>query len=202
MKKYFVALLVFALTGLSGGLFAQTYTVDVENSKLAWEGAKVTGKHHGVINIQSGQLTRDGETLSGEFAIDMNSIVDFDLEDPQWNQKLVGHLKSDDFFAVDKHPVSIFKITNVAEYEAKEDEKATHTITGDLTIKGITHQISFPAYVNFSEGGMTAEANFAIDRTKWDIRFRSGKFFMDLGDKLIYDDIKFELNLKAIEAES
>lgn len=202
MKKYFVALLIFALTGLSGGLFAQTYTVDVENSKLAWEGAKVTGKHHGVINIQSGQLTRDGETLSGEFAIDMNTIVDFDLEDPQWNQKLVGHLKSDDFFAVDKHPVSIFKITNVAKYEAKEDEKATHTITGDLTIKGITHQISFPAYVNFSEGGMTAEANFAIDRTKWDIRFRSGKFFMDLGDKLIYDDIKFELNLKAIEAES
>lgn len=202
MKKYFVALLVFALTGLGGSLLAQTYTVDAANSKLAWEGAKVTGKHHGTINIQSGQLSLDGETLSGEFAIDMNSIVNFDLEDPQWNQKLVGHLKSDDFFSVDKHPVSTFKITNVAQYEAKEGEQATHTITGDLTIKGITHQISFPAYVNFTENGVVAEANFAIDRTKWDVRFRSGSFFENLGDKLIYDDIKFELNLKGTKAES
>ena len=113
---------------------------------------------------------------------------------------MVNHLKSDDFFSVEKNPVATFTITKIAPYSAKKDEAATHYVTGNLTIKGITHEISFPAEITFSDDLMTAKAAFAIDRTKWNVRFRSGSFFENLGDKMIYDDIKFDLTLVAEKA--
>lgn len=199
MKR--ILLIAAVLAGVVfGQVFAEVYKVNAAASKLSWLGQKVTGEHHGEIKIKDGYLTVDGNKYSGEFTIDMITIVNHDLEG-EWNAKLIGHLKSDDFFSVEKHPAAAFKVTKVVPYKAEEGEAATHRVTGDLTIKGITNEISFPAQFTFTDEGLTARAKFSIDRTKWDIRFRSGSFFENLGDKLIYDDIKFDLTLVADKAE-
>lgn len=175
---------------------AKTLKLDSEKSKLSWVGKKVTGQHNGHIKLKGGEITLNGEQVAGgNFEIDMTSLVVDDLKDPGYNAKLTGHLKSDDFFAVEKHPVSTFKITQVKP-AAKGDKKATHQITGDLTIKGITHPVTFPAVIKLKDGKGEATAQFKIDRTKYDIRYGSGKFFQGLGDKMIYDD--FEIDLKAV----
>lgn len=194
--KQLVVLAAVLVGFIWGSAFAQTYKVDAAKSALAWTGEKITGKHHGTIAIKDGELVQDGAKFSGVFNIDMNSIVNEDLEG-EWNGKLVGHLKSDDFFSVADHPVATLKVNKVAPYNPKEGETTTHVVTGDLTIKGITHEISFPATISFTEEAMTANAAFSIDRTKWNVRFRSGSFFENLGDKMIYDDIKFDLTLVA-----
>jgi polyisoprenoid-binding protein YceI len=175
---------------------ATTFTLDPAESQLEWVGKKVTGQHNGTVKLADGQLMVEGDQVTaGEFAIDMTTINNLDLEDPETNQKLVGHLRSDDFFAVEAHPSATFAITKVET--APADSAATHMVYGNLTIKDITHEIMFPATVSMTDGKLMANADFAIDRTKWDIRFRSGQFFEDLGDKLIYDDIEFTLGLVA-----
>lgn len=166
----------------------EIYKVDLNNSKMKWEGRKVTGAHHGTINLKSGSLEMvDGKLKGGEFTIDMNSIVNLDLEDETWNKKLVNHLKSDDFFSVEKFPVARLRITDVKNYKDSETD-ANYLIIGDLTIKGITHSIEFPANVKSEQGNVSASAKIEVDRSKYDVRFRSGSFFEGLGDKLIYDN--------------
>jgi len=105
----------------------------------------------------------------------------------EWKDKLVGHLKSDDFFSVEKHPNAIFKITSV------KDSGSEQKVGGK-----ITHEISFPAKVSVNGGKVTASGTASIDRTKWDIKYGSGQFFSDLGDKIIRDEfeIKFVLVTK------
>jgi polyisoprenoid-binding protein YceI len=124
----------------------------------------------------------------------MRSIKDVDL-DPAYAAKLEGHLKSPDFFNVDSFPVASFKITKVAAYNGPEDY--THTITGMLTIKGITNEIVFPAKITMAFEKITAEAYFEIDRSKWNVRYGSKSFFNDIGDKAISDMIGFKVNLLA-----
>ncbi|HMQ68202.1 MAG TPA: YceI family protein [Ignavibacteria bacterium] len=168
-----------------------------EQSKLEWEGKKVTGKHNGTINIISGDLTEDnGKLTGGNFVVDFNSIKVLDLQDEGMNAKLTGHLKSEDFFSAEKFPSGKFVITSAAPLKDGSDNN--YTINGDLTIKGITNNISFPAKVNIGDNGITASADFNIDRTLWDIRYGSGKFFEGLGDKMINDEfnIKFKIASK------
>ena len=186
-----IATVFFASTS-----FAQTYQVDTEKSLLKWKGEKVTGFHVGTVKIKDGKLIKNGEKFSGEFVIDMTTIDNEDLEG-EWKTKLLNHLRSDDFFSVEKYPTATFKVTKVALYKPREGENYTHKVTGDLTIKGITNEISFPVVMEVTDKMITADAAFTIDRTQWDIRFRSGSFFENLGDKLIYDDIKFDLKLVA-----
>lgn len=123
--------------------------------------------------------------------MDMTSIKNLDLEDPKKNGDLIGHLKSDDFFSVESHPVATFEVTGLTSGDAGT------MISGNLTIKGITHQVSFPAEVSLNEEGMSATAVFSFDRAKYDVRFNSGTFFENLGDKLIEDQIGLYLDLKA-----
>ena len=187
MKKFTVTLLIAALLVLSGAAIAQTkYTVNVDKSNLEWLGEKVTGQHNGTINLKSGELMVDGESISGTFIVDMTSIKNLDLpvEGDYGQARLEGHLKSDDFFGVANHPTATFKVTKVLPYKARE-----------LTIKGITHPISFPALVEFSEEGFTATGTAVIDRSKYNVKYNSGSFFSGLGDKLIYDDFYLTLNL-------
>ncbi len=199
MKR--ILLIAAVLAGVVfGQAFAEVYKVNAAASKLGWLGQKVSGEHHGEVKIKDGHLRVDGNRYSGEFLIDMTTIVNYDLEG-EWNARLIGHLKSDDFFSVEKHPTAVFKITKVVPYKAEEGESSTHRVTGDLTIKGITNEISFPAELTFTDAGLVAKAKFSIDRTQWDIRFRSGSFFENLGDKLIYDDMKFDLTLVADKTE-
>ena len=185
--------------GLSIAVLLSAFTVikkelaiDTDASKIEWVGEKVTGEHNGVVKIKSGGLEVEGDQITGgNFVIDMTTIDVQDLSGDT-KGKLMGHLRSDDFFSVEKHPTATFKITSVNE---SKQEGATHFIAGDLTIKGKTNKITFPATVSMVGSKINATAKFDLDRTKWDIRYGSGSFFDGLGDKMIYDDFKIDLLL-------
>ena len=173
---------------------AESYDVDKEKSKIKWHAEKVTGEHDGYVQIKSGSLDySDGKLEDGEFVIDMKSISNTDIEDAEYRKKLEGHLKSDDFFAVEKFPEAKFEITKV------EKKNGKHQITGNLTIKGITNKISFPADITASADVVTAIATIKIDRSKYNVQYRSKSFFdiESLGDKMIYDEFTMSIHLVA-----
>ncbi len=177
----------------AGTINAQTtHTANPAKSTLKWLAKKVTGQHDGTVAVKSGSLTVNGDQITGgNFVLDMTTIKVTDIKDAESNGKLVGHLNSDDFFSVDKHKEATFNITKVV---AKKGENGnTHEITGDLTIKGITHSITFPAKVTLLKSGFIASARFGIDRTKWDIKYGSASFVDGIGDKAIYDEVEFDL---------
>lgn len=171
---------------------ADVYKVDLTRSKIEWTGRKVTGFHTGEIKLSSGQLNVNKNKLeSGSFEADMTSISTTDLTG-EYATKLVGHLKSDDFFATEKNPTSKFAITKVVYQGA---DKAI--ITGDLNIKGISNTLTFPASIKLKNGVLVAVANgLKINRTKYDIKYGSKNFISGLGDKAIDDD--FELNITLV----
>lgn len=161
-------------------------TADTDKTKLEWLGEKVTGEHKGTISMKSGSLTWDGNKITeGEFLIDMTTLRDQDD-----NQKLEGHLRSGDFFGVEKFPTSKLVIT-----ESTPFEKGTATVKGQLTIKDITQPVEFRAAVQQKDDGLWFYSNITVDRTKYDIRYGSGSFFDNLGDKTIYDEFKLKVAL-------
>lgn len=157
---------------------------------LRWTGYGVGKSHAGNLSLKNGQIEMKGKDLvGGMFVIDMTTLKTADSE------KLQGHLQSPDFFDIAKFPESTFKITKV---EAIKSAAATHKITGDLTIKGKTNPVELMATVSESNGKMTASGSTEIkDRTKFDIVYNSAKFkaVSALGDKLIEDNIKIELDV-------
>jgi len=183
---------VLALGSAFTGRLSSTFKVDSQKSNLHWYASKVTGKHDGTVKLASGNLTTDGKMVTGgSFDIDMTSITVTDLKDAEMNGKLVGHLKSDDFFSAEKHKTAHFEILKVVP-QGKE-----FMVSGKMTIKGITNEVSFPANITTTAKGVSAQAKITLDRTKWDIRYGSGKFFENIGDKAINDDFTIELNLVA-----
>lgn len=158
-------------------------------SNIDWTGRKVTGAHNGTIGIKDGTLIfTDGKLSGGNFVIDTTSIKILDVADPATNAQFAGHLASDDFFSIDKYPEATLQITSVS---------GSH-VQGDLTIKGITHPVAFDITVNASNGDtVTASGKLVIDRTKYGIKFRSGNFFKDLGDTLIYNDFDLDVTITA-----
>jgi polyisoprenoid-binding protein YceI len=181
---------IFAL--FASSTFAAEFKVDAKASQLKWTGEKVTGSHWGYVNIKSGVVNVDDNKIkNGNFDIDMTSLSVKDIEG-EYHDKLVGHLKSDDFFSVEANPVSAFKIKWV-----KDNGNNTAKITGDLTIKGITKQLTFDAKYTLTGDKMVAEATIPVDRTKYDIKYGSGSFFDSLGDKTIYDEFILDLKLVA-----
>jgi polyisoprenoid-binding protein YceI len=178
---------------------ARAYKVDLSKSEIKWHAKKVTGEHMGTINVNNGQLLVNGNKVSGgSFTIDMNSIACTDIKDNTNNQKLIGHLKSDDFFGVEKHPTANFNITSLKPMAKAAAGSPNYNVTGDLTIKGITKSITFPATILVKDGMATAKADVTIDRSKFDIRYGSNSFFDNLGDKAIYDDfvVSFKITAK------
>lgn len=181
------------LTTAVSPAFAKTVALDPSQSKIHWVGKKVTGQHEGTVALKSGQIEIDGKNVKGgRFEIDMTSIKNDDLKDAEYNTKLTNHLKSDDFFGVEKHPVSTFTITSVKPLKNRAD--ATHEITGNLSIKGVTQPVTFPAKIDVSGGKAHAVGKVTIDRTKYNIRYGSGKFFENLGDKMINDTFELDLD--------
>lgn len=176
---------------------ARTAELDIKQSQIKWTGKKITGqKHEGTIGVKAGKVELDGQALKGgEILIDMASIKNEDIKDPKDNAQLTGHLKSDDFFGVAKHSTAKFKITSVKPLKGVKD--ATHEIAGQLTIKGVTHPATFPAKVEITDGGARAKGKLVVDRTLYDIRYGSGKFFENLGDKMISDSFELDIDLKA-----
>jgi polyisoprenoid-binding protein YceI len=181
-------LLLFALSALLvSSVEAQSkLNADSEKTKLSWLGEKVTGQHSGTINLQSGWLSmQDNKILTGEFVIDMAS-----LKDSEANARLETHLKSDDFFGVEKFPTAKLVITGSTPFD-----KGTGVVNGTLTIKGVTNPIEFKSTMQKKEDGVWFFANIVIDRTKFNVRYGSGSFFDNLGDKTIYDEFKLKVNL-------
>jgi len=178
-------LLVLAITVASFSTL-NTKKVSVKESQIQWTGHKVTGQHDGTLMLQDGELEfNDNELIGGTFIIDMTSINTTDLEGKS-KTKLDGHLKNDDFFGVEKFPTATLKFTKV------EGQGPDYTITGDLTIKGITKPITF----NMNVTANTATTAFKIDRTKYGIKYGSSSFFDDLQDKAIYNEFDLNVTLK------
>ena len=177
---------------LAVGIAAASFTtktimekVSVKSSSITWVGKKVTGKHSGTIDLKDGFFEMEnGNITGGEFVIDMNSIACTDLEGDSKGQ-LEGHLKSDDFFGVENHPTAKLVITNAVK------DGNSYTVTGDLTIKETTEPISF----DLQQAGDNFTTTLTIDRSKYNVRYGSGSFFDNLGDKTIYDDFTLEINL-------
>jgi polyisoprenoid-binding protein YceI len=182
IKSLALALLVIAGTAVSQ---AQNKKINVEKSNITWVGKKVTGEHTGTVKFKEGILVfQKGALKGGNFTVDMTTIGATDLTG-DWKQKLDGHLKADDFFGTAKFPTATLVFKKIGS-----KGNGVYTVTADLTIKGITKPVTFDITVN----GNTATSNFKIDRTKYDIKYGSGSFFSDLGDKTINDD--FEVSVK------
>ena len=170
------------------------YKVNTNTSKINWKGFKPTGSHYGTIHLSNGNFILNGEKIvGGEFTINMNSIVDLDMPaDNEYNAKLVGHLKSEDFFDVAKYPNGSFQI------KGTENKNGRTLIKGDLTLKGITNSISFLADIKIDAGKLTFKSEtFKLDRSKWNIRYKSKSFFDDLKDKFIEDDMEISIEVMA-----
>jgi polyisoprenoid-binding protein YceI len=172
---------------------AVSYAVDTKSSTSTWIGKKVTGQHTGTINVSKGVIMSDGKSImGGTVEFDMNSITVKDLTDKEWNDKLVGHLRSEDFFNVAKFPTSKFEISKVALKEGNN-----YDITGNLTIKGITNEITFPAMIKMDAKTFVAIAKIPVNRTKYDIKYGSASFIEGIGDKAISDDFEMDVNIVA-----
>jgi polyisoprenoid-binding protein YceI len=160
-------------------------------SSLKWTGSKITSSHEGTIKLKSGELTiNEGKLVGGEFIIDMTSIENTDIEDIEYKEKLEKHLKANDFFGVEKHPTSLIKITEVTYVS-----ESKYKVIADLTIKNITHSVSFDAEVKINNNSYLAIATIVFDRTKYDIKYNSGSYFDDLGNYLILDDVQLNVFL-------
>jgi polyisoprenoid-binding protein YceI len=198
-----ILLTLSLITLLSAGAQAKpgiSAALSLKDSSIKWTGTKVTGAHNGSVKLKSGTVIVSGKHVTGgEFEVDLNTIANEDMKGGMAD-KLVGHLKSDDFFAVDKYPTAKFVITKVAPLK-KEVNGANHTVTGKLTIRDKTEKISFPATIKVSADAATAKASVKVDRTKFDLKYGSGKFFKGLGDKMIHDEFTVDLDLKASLAE-
>ena len=179
------------------------YTVDAATSKVLWIGSKVAGKHNGDISLKNGEIAmKNGKITGGNFTIDMTTINVMDLEGGQ-KEALQAHLmgtgeeeKSDHFFNVGKFPTATFEITKATQL--MNDENSNYIIAGNLTIKGVTKEITFKANA-MKEGDMMSvkTPEFKIDRTEWGIKYGSASFFDGLKEKAINNEMTLQVNLVA-----
>lgn len=168
-------------------LYSQKFEVNTQASSIEWVGKKVASQHNGHIQLKSGSFElKDDRLVAGEFVVDMTTITNEDLDNENRNQRLVGHLKSDDFFGVEEYPTARFAVTQSSKFS---DEKAT--LSGNITIKGKTEPITFEV----TRTGMEYSARMEIDRSKFDVRFGSDSFFDNLGDNAINDIFVLEIKL-------
>lgn len=187
-KKTGLVFLLLTTAIYSSALAEEILQIDTTQSSLEWKGTKVTGSHHGTLAIKSGTVTiENGKPTGGTIVFDMHSINNLDLTDPTYKNKLENHLKSDDFFNVSKFETASFEIQEIIP----GSEPETYTIKGILTVKGISKELEFKSTITENDSIYTAQSNLTFDRTLWNIKYNSGKFFdiANLGDKLIYDDI-------------
>jgi len=188
-NKFFAIVLAFTVASVATATDkkpVEKKTIKTEQSKLTWKGYKVTGSHEGLINIKSGELVFEGDKLTGgTFIVDMTTLVSTDLSG-DYKGKLEGHLKSDDFFGVEKFPEAKLEFSKV-----EATGKNSYKVTGNLTIKGKTNPVTF----DFSVYGNKANATLKVDRSKYDVKYGSGSFFSNLGDKTIYDEFDLVADL-------
>lgn len=178
-----------AFTFMSQAIYSQeNFKVDVENSTLNWKGYKPTGSHTGTITLASGNIVlKNNKITGGNFVADMGTIID-----SEGSAKLEGHLKSEDFFEIAVYPTSKFEITEIAN----KGEKIQ--VTGNMTIKGITKQLTFPASLKVNNDNMMLTSDtFQINRADFNVKFKSKTFFNDLKDKFVNDEFDFQVTIIA-----
>jgi len=184
---------------MASGLQADTIWVDIKRSQIEWIGRKLTGEHSGTMRLKESWATMNGSTLiGGEFIFDMTSIKNTDIESPEWSLKLDNHLKSSDFFNVDSFPKAILEIKKNNSISEENNSGSTYLVSADLTIRGITHEISFPYQLEKSDSTLSAIGWVDVDRTLYNIKYNSGTYFFDLGDKIIYDDFTINFTIHTI----
>jgi polyisoprenoid-binding protein YceI len=170
----------------------KNFKVNSQNSLVEWIGRKVTGAHNGTIEAKEGNFNFENNILSsGKFIINTRSIKILDIDDPETNAQFANHLASDDFFNSDQFPDAVFEIKH-----AEPDENNFYHVIGDLTIKGITHSLETTLQIVKTDNVAVLDTKIVIDRTKFNIKFRSSNFFSNLGDTLIYNN--FDLNVHLV----
>ena len=178
-------LLIISFLVINFELFSQEYGIDLEKSKIKWTGKEITtSSHYGTLKFVEGEIKLQPEAVTGKVVVNMESLSVDDLTGGS-KARLEGHLRSDDFFSVSSHKSSTIEVTSSKKNGDDFD------VDGVLTIKGISHPISFVLSVD----NKVATTKLTFDRSKYDVRFRSGTFFENLGDKLILDDIELEVEL-------
>jgi len=167
---------------------ATKYMANATESVIEWTGYKPTGKHNGTIKIETGVFTvNDGKLESGSFIIDMNSLAESEA-----NARLEGHLKSADFFEIEKYPSAAFEVTGFEMVDGKS------MLSGNLTLKDVKNNVTFPVTTSQDGDMFTLSSEiFTIDRSKWNVKYQSKSFFTDLGEKFINDDIELKVTVKA-----
>lgn len=209
MKKILLPALLGAALLASPAAFAQkaaktataavaTYKLQPQLSTLGWEGKAVTHGHNGTMQFSGGDLqVRNNMVVGGTAVVDMKSMKATDITDAENHAKFVGHMSSGDFFDAPAYPTSIFKIISVAPIAGAAADADNATITGDMTIKGVTQRISFPAKVGVKNGVAAATGKVTIDRTKYGLKYGSKTFFDSIGDKAINDEFTLAFNVIA-----
>ncbi len=174
----------------------EKFMLDPKKCKVEWVGKGVGKQHNGTVDITTGSIFIDTKQITSIYAfMDMKTIKCADIKDPGFNKQLTDHLKSADFFNISKYPSATFKLKKATRLDVPEGQ-ANYTIVGDLAMHGITKPIEFPATVVFGKKKVTATAALTIDRTEWDVKYNSGNYFKELGDKLIEDKIDLKLILE------
>ena len=170
------------------------YLVDIVNSEIKWIGKKITSSHEGTIRLSSGKIKMNGNHVqSAELIVDMTTIQNTDIENEKYRKKLNGHLRNEDFFNVEKYSTSVLKINN-----SQKLEDSNFRFFGELTIKGITHPVEFDGIIEKNEDILSANIKLIFDRTLWGIKYGSGKFFDDLGDRMILDNIELKITIQTL----
>jgi len=175
------------------------YRIDLAQSTVMWHGYYLFsfGEHYGAIDLKPAELSFTNDQLRGTFEIDMNTLRTIDMKDEEDGGKSFNdHLKNDDFFSVAKFPSAVFTIISTEKIKDATAGQPNYEVTGNLTLKGATHSLKFPAEVSVNGKTLTAKARFKFDRTQWSVQYGSGKFFGDVGNNAISDAIGIELNLK------
>jgi len=173
--------------------------VDLKKSKALWIGRNLVNQHYGSIRIARGEINIEDGTLAGaHFLFDMTSMQCNDIADLDLNKLLVEHLTSEDFFDVQRHPSAEFVMTQAIRRDEETPGRPNYFVSGNLTIKGITHEVEFPTFAGeLEDGSWAAQAYFDIDRTDWKVLYGSGKFFEKLGKHLVNDFITIQLSVIA-----
>ena len=201
MKKS-ALILAFAAIGLSAiagepvNSKLQTTKVDPTKSTLKWHAEKVTGKHDGTVRISGGVvLLKGNDIIGGSIEVEMNTIDDLDMQG-EYHDKLVNHLKSDDFFAVATFPKALLLIKKVVPIADKKGAE-NYIVTADLMIKGITKEITFPAIIVVNKSEVIANAELNVNRVNYGIKYGSKTIFETIGDKAINDDFNIKVRIVA-----
>ncbi len=185
------------LSLVSNKFHTDVYKVDTNFSSLEWIGEKLTGKHHGTIKFLYGEIRNNHGTITGKFEFDMHSIGCLDLEPGANREKLENFLKSSNFFDAQVYPKAVFILNSAIPVKQEDGINYTHKVKGLLTIRDKTNEISFGANIKIEGSQFSCQGSVSIDRTQYDIRYRSKTFFPDIGDKVIYDEFKLNFNVIA-----